>query len=146
MSSTRIRARFATQLVNFRQLMMEYRDTGYTHLNHGDCVGADQIAHNIAIELGFEIVIYPPSKTKYRANCKGVNVTIRPVASYRDRNQAIVNNGDVLLVLPKHNHEQHRSGTWMTVRMARKVNVSILICYPDGRVVKENLGGLFGDE
>ena len=92
------------QLVNFRQLMMEYRDTGYTHLNHGDCVGADQIAHNIAIELGLEIVIYPPSKTKYRANCKGVNVTIRPEASYRNRNQAIVNNGHVLMVLNKKRH------------------------------------------
>ena len=134
------------QLVNFRQLMVEYRDKGYTHLNHGDCVGADALAHDIAIELGLQIVVYPPDEMKYRANCKGVKVTIRPVASYRNRNQAIVNNGDVLLVLPKHNHEQHRSGTWMTVRMARKVDLPMMICYPDGRVVKENFGRLFDDE
>lgn len=134
------------QLVNFRQLMIEYRDKGYTHLNHGDCQGADEIAHEIAIELGLEIVIYPPDKTKYRANCKGENVTIRPEASYRSRNQAIVNNGHVLLALPNSNCEQLRSGTWMTVRMARKANLPMMICYPDGRILKENFGGLFEDE
>ena len=134
------------QLVNFRQLIIEYRDKGYTHLNHGDCVGADAIAHSIAIGLELQVVIYPPNKVECRANCKGGNVTIHPEASYRNRNQAIVNNGHVLMVLPKHNYEQRRSGTWMTVRMARKLNLPIIICYPDGRVVKENFGGLFGDK
>ena len=134
------------QLTNFRQLMIEYRDKGYTHLNHGDCQGADEIAHEIAIELGLEIVIYPPEKTEYRANCKGANVAIHSEASYRNRNQAIVNNGHVLLALPKSNFEQLRSGTWMTVRMARKVNLPMMICYPDGRIVKENFGGLFDEQ
>ena len=134
------------QKVNFRQLIILYRDKGYTHLNHGDCVGADALAHEIAIELGLQIVVYPPQKTEYRANCRGEKVTILPEAPYRNRNQAIVNSGHVLIALPKHNHEQHRSGTWMTVRMARKVNVPIMICYPDGRVVKEHFGGLFEDE
>lgn len=131
------------QLVNFRRLIILYRDKGYTHLNHGDCVGADAMAHDIAIELGLEIVIYPPDKVKYRANCKGEKVTIRPEAPYRHRNQAIVNGGHVLIALPNGNCEKMRSGTWMTVRIARKVILPTIICYPDGRVEKENFPDCF---
>ena len=40
--------------------MREYRDKGYTHLNHGDCVGADALAHDFAIELGLKVIVHPP--------------------------------------------------------------------------------------
>ena len=126
------------QRANFRQLMIEYRDKGYTHLNHGDCVGADAFAHDVAIDLGLGIVIYPPDKIEHRANCMGQKVKIQPEAPYRNRNQAIVNNGHVLIALPNSNCEQTRGGTWMTVRMARKLMLPTIICYPDGRIDKEN--------
>ena len=134
------------QLANFRRLMIEYRDKGYTHLNHGDAIGADALAHNMAIELGLKVIIHPPTNPKYRAYCKGDNVTILAEGEYKARNQTIVDNGDVLLALPNTNHEYNRAGTWMAVRQARKSGLPTIICYPDGRVVKENFGGLFGDE
>ena len=126
--------------------MMEYRDEGYTHLNHGDCVGADAIAHGIALELGLKVIIHPPTNPKYRAYCNGDNVTILAEGEYKARNQTIIDNGDVLLALPNTNHEFNRSGTWQAVRQARRRILPIIVCYPDGRVIRENFGDLFGEE
>lgn len=114
--------------------MMTYRDQGFTHLNHGDCVGADALAHDIALEIGLSVMVYPPIQKKYRAYCTGPRVIIHPEASYRYRNTSLVNSGHVLLALPNKNSESMRSGTWMTVRMARKTGLKIVVCYPDGRV------------
>ena len=127
------------QLENFKNLMIQYKEEGYTHLNHGDCIGADAIAHEMAVELGLEIIIHPPDDPKYRANCTTGNVEIMPEKSYRSRNQQIVNNGSVLLALSRGNREINYSGTWMTVRMARKKGMPIVVCYPDGRVESENI-------
>jgi len=125
------------QLENFKNLMKQYKDKGYTHLNHGDCIGADAIAHEMAVELGLEIIIHPPDNSKYRANCTTGNVTIRPEDEYKVRNQTIIDNGDVLIALPNTNHEYTRSGTWQCVRQGRKSSIPIIICYPDGRVERE---------
>ena len=133
------------QLTNFKELMKEYRDKGYTHLNHGDCVGADAVAHEIAIELGLKVIVHPPTNPKSRAYCNGDNVTILDAREYKVRNQTLVNNGDILLALPHSNQEYNRSGTWHSVRQARRTKLPIIICYPDGRVERENFGGLFGD-
>ena len=134
------------QLTNFKDLMKEYRNKGYTHLNHGDCVGADALAHDIAIELGLKVIVHPPSNPKSRAYCNGENVLILAEREYKVRNQSLVKNGDVLLALPDSNQEYKRSGTWYSVRQARRTMLPIIICYPDGRVVRENIGGLFEDD
>lgn len=126
------------QLENFKNLMQQYKDQGYTHLNHGDAIGADAIAHDMAVELGLEIIIHPPDNPKYRANCRTGNVTIRPEDKYKVRNQTIIDNGDVLIALPNTNHEYNRSGTWQCVRQGRVTGIPIVICYPDGRGVQEN--------
>ena len=140
MTGTRRQHKLTTvQLENFKNLMRQYKAQGYTHLNHGDCIGADAIAHDMAVELGLEIIIHPPDDSKYRAQCTGRHVEIMPEKSYRARNQQIVNNGAVLLALSRSNTELTYSGTWMTVRMARKKGIPIVICYPDGRVEWENM-------
>ncbi len=129
------------QLENFGNYLALYKTEGFGVFRHGDCVGADEKGHHIAVSLGYSVRIHPPKDSTYRAFCSSDFVA--PELIYKDRNQAMVNNCDMLLALPKGNREEQRSGTWMTIRMARRINLPIVIFYPDGRIVKENHTHLF---
>jgi outer membrane protein insertion porin family len=61
-----------------------------------------------------------------------ITTTVTPL----DRNRAIVDSCDVLIACPKGPEEQ-RSGTWATVRYARKQKKRIVIIWPDGEVTEE---------
>lgn len=56
---------------------------------------------------------------------------------YLERNQDIVRSTELLLATPENNVEQQRSGTWATIRFARKMNKSIIIIDTDGIVMCE---------
>ena len=120
---------------NFEHRIHKLFDTGYTYLQHGDACGADSFAHDVALSLGFQIVIHPPSNPKHRAFCTGG--IVHPVESYQVRNLNMVSSCDMVLALPNTNTEVLRSGTWQTVRMARQKELPIVIFFPDGRVVSE---------
>lgn len=87
--------------------------------HHGDCIGADEQAHAIAVEvLGVDkIWIHPPTNPRKRAFCKSPHVL--PTDDYLDRNRTIVRVTDALVAAPKSLVEELRSGTWMTIREAR---------------------------
>lgn len=110
-------------------------------VHHGDCVGADNDLHEICVELGLWITIHPPDVERHRAHCGGVWVSVtHPPLPYRKRNLAIVDACDLLIACPSGNESadsQRRSGTWMTVRMARKTGKSVHIVYPNGLVIPE---------
>lgn len=106
--------------------------TGEFH--HGDCIGADSEAHDIAREQGFHIVIHPPVSWTKRARKSGDE--LRKPLPYLDRNRKIVDETEMLIAAPK-GMEEKRSGTWATVRYARKLKRPIIIVYPDGRVERE---------
>ena len=129
------------QCHQFKEHLQTLWTQGFIHFRHGDCVGADALGHQYASEVGYSIIIHPPNKSRLRAFCQSHNIL--PEQEYRERNQAMVNGCDLLLALPNRNKEVNRSGTWMTVRMARRANLPIVIFYPDGRVVKENQNLLF---
>ena len=129
------------QCLQFKEHLQTLWIQGFTHFRHGDCVGADALGHQYASDIGYTIIVHPPNKSRLRANCMGHRIL--PAQEYRDRNQAMVNGCDLLLALPNRNQEVNRSGTWMTVRMARRANLPIVIFYPDGRIVKENQNLLF---
>lgn len=108
----------------------------HTMFHHGDCMGADEEAHNIVSQYeGLCIVVWPPSVANKRAFCNGDS--IQPVQGYLERNQSIVDTSDYLIAAPK-GPEELRSGTWSTVRKARKKGIPIAVVYPDGRIEKEN--------
>lgn len=90
--------------------------------HHGDCVGADAEADAIARELGYHIVLHPPTNPKKRAFCQADYYTCAP-KSYLTRNQDIVLDTGVLLAAPRERVEEQRSGTWATVRFARRARV-----------------------
>ena len=107
--------------------------------HHGDCVGADALSGDAAHEAGYEIHIHPPNIGTLRAYCANrYPATVYEALPYLVRNRNIVDRTDILMAAPN-GPETTRSGTWSTVRYARKKSKEIWIVYPDGSVVKENI-------
>lgn len=112
-------------------LIETLRDIDATELHHGDCIGVDSEAHAIARGLGLKIVLHPPTIDDQRAGCSGDEE--REPKPYLVRNHDIVNETDLLIALPGELMEQRRgSGTWATVRYARKLRRPVLIITPAG--------------
>lgn len=101
-------------------------------LHHGDCVGADETAHTVGRRLDFWVVIHPPKVDTYRAFCEGDEY--RPNRDYMVRNHAIVAESEVLIACPSTATEELRSGTWATVRRARKVGKRVFLILPSGTI------------
>jgi hypothetical protein len=102
-------------------------------LHHGDCIGADAQAHVAAQALSLEVVLHPPSENGQRAFCPA-SVARTPLP-YLERNHAIVDECDYLIAAPGEKTERARgSGTWATIRYARKTGVPVTVVFPDGSV------------
>jgi len=106
-------------------------------VHHGDCINSDARFNaicNMRI-IPPEIHIHPPDNPKKRAWCIGdIMYEEKP---YMKRNQDIVNASGVLIATP-HGPEVVRSGTWATIRRARKKGIPIYIVYPNGKVEQES--------
>jgi hypothetical protein len=105
-------------------------------VQHGDCVGADEAVHYLCLTKSILICVRPPIDTKHRAWCSLVHpyvVSCEP-KPYLQRNHDIVNNSTYLIACPKEAAEVLRSGTWATVRYAKKQGKVVYIIFPDGHV------------
>lgn len=102
--------------------------------HHGDCVGADEEAHAIARGTGWWIVVHPPLNPAKRAWCQGD--VILPAKDYLPRNHDIAAVTEILLATPKTMREELYSGTWATVRYARKLGRPVRIIWLDGSVTR----------
>ncbi len=101
-----------------------------TTIHHGDCVGADFEFDSVARTLNFNIVVHPPINPKKRAYvANDDNTTHLTPKPYKDRNRDIVDACNLLVAAPK-GPECLRSGTWSTVRYARKKHKTIVIVEP----------------
>jgi len=98
--------------------------------HHGDCVGADSDAHDEARKVGADIVIHPPENDSKRAFRGSKN--IRQPKPYLSRNHDIVDETEFLIATPKEKKEVLRSGTWATVRYAKKLDKRGIIIYNGG--------------
>ena len=105
--------------------------------DHGDCIGADTDAHNIALQFGCKIHIHPPINESKRAFNESFTMMYDP-KPYLDRNHDIVDSVDIMIATPKDLVEELRSGTWATIRYATKMRKPIIICYKDGSVAARN--------
>ena len=116
-------------LVTLRELNEEFH---LTEFHHGDCIGADADAHKL-MQIYFphvEIRKHPPEDPKKRAFCEGgFCYTEKP---YLVRNHMIVDETDMLIATPENGNEEMRSGTWATIRYAKKTDKKITIISPDG--------------
>lgn len=107
-------------------------------LHHGACVGDDeqfsrwyvaipQVAHpcNLA---SFSV---PPAELKHVTEWRA---TLPPLV----RNRQIVEECELLIACPKGNEKaDYRSGTWATIRYARKQGVAVYTILPNGTVFYE---------
>ena len=116
------------QLTALTGLMAQVVRQGDTW-RHGDCVGSDAQGHQIARMRGAIIHVHPPTNPAKRAFCDGDVIWLpRP---YIDRNHDIAERCDHLIATPK-GPEELRSGTWSTIRYARRIGRPVTIIWPDG--------------
>lgn len=104
------------------QMVLELQKFELTEFHHGDCIGADSDAHNIVRTFfpNCKIIIHPPVVSEKRAWCEG-DVT-KEKFPYLTRNKHIVDDAELLIGAPSSNFEELRSGTWSTIRYARKMS------------------------
>jgi len=109
---------------------------GPCEFHHGDCVGADADAAIVVLKEfhGCKVVCHPPNVASKRARVGGHVVLVEK--PYLDRNRDIVDACDVLVACPKGDAEEVRSGTWYTIRYARRSGRLLRIVFPSG-VVEE---------
>lgn len=94
--------------------------------HHGDCLGADALAHTLVREIapGIRIVIHPPLDPRLRAYREGDEIlSVKP---YLERNKDIVDSTEILIGLPS-GPEYLRSGTWSTIRYAQSLGHQVLL-------------------
>ena len=104
----------------------------YFLARHGDCIGSDAEFDSIANAYGLYIHIHPCNLEDKRAWTKNF-VIEHPVREPLVRNRDIVNLSDFMIATPSGTAEELRSGTWATVRYARKVGKPYRIIFPDGK-------------
>lgn len=108
--------------------------------HHGDCIGADAEAHEIARQSGFHIIVHPPSNPQKRAWC--ATYERRQTLPYLERNRVIVDESILLIAAPKEDQEILRSGTWSTVRWARKCRRPVQVLPVKTVITKEDVHGM----
>ncbi len=127
----------------FTQLFREYDEIEF---HHGDCIGADAQAATILNQLREEqtwsmnhcavrIICHPgyppnhPKETKFRA-FTDFNDEVRDPKPFIARDHDIVDETEKMVATPVTEEEETRSGTWTTVRYARKQGREITVLPP----------------
>jgi len=108
-------------------LVLYLSSVKFIEFHHGDCIGADEEAHDIVREFfpDVKIVIHPPVKNDLRALKEADE--IKGEFNYLERDRNIVESTELLIGAPSSNTEERRSGTWYTIRHARKLRKDYLI-------------------
>lgn len=103
-------------------------------VHHGDCIGSDAQFHDMCLKHGIpkeKIVIHPPKDSSRRAFCQGGIVL--PEKNYLERNKDIVDSSGCIIATPN-GPERIRSGTWSTIRYAKKQEKPVMAYLPDGNI------------
>ena len=98
---------------------------------HGACSGADAEAHDLVRDVcgSSTFIAVFPSTAKTRVHVQGADYMADPKPPL-ERNKDIVDCGcDLLLAAPLQMSEVLRSGTWSTIRYARKRHVPVQILW-----------------
>lgn len=101
---------------------------GDYELHHGDCVGVDGEVAIIARSLGFKVVCHPPEKQDLRVFHESDE--FREPFGYLRRDRNIVDETELLLVVPLQNTWQSSGGTWYTHDYAQKKKKPVVLFYP----------------
>ncbi len=107
---------------------------GVTRIVHGGCVGADFQVDTIAQELWIPTEVWPSTLAAKQEEFPDALV-VQPPKPPLERNHNIVDSCALLIGAPRQHAEQQRSGTWYTIRYARKRMRRHIIIGPDGRPI-----------
>ena len=121
------------QLESFRERMESFARP--LELHHGDCVGVDIEAAEIATGLGIQTVCHPPVDQRLRAHHK--SDVILEQKTYFARNRNIVDMCDILFVIPFQTSHSSTGGTWYTHDYAVKKGVPVEIFFPMSSIVEQ---------
>jgi hypothetical protein len=111
------------QLSRVRALL---RELSPKYVLHGACVGADDEFDEIAAVMGIKRHVFPSTVAAKRVSDArlrsrtGSEVVIHEAAQPLVRNRTMVNYGEAVIACPKSDAEVLRSGTWATIRYARR--------------------------
>ena len=97
-------------------------------LHHGDCTGVDVEVAAVASTFGYKVVCHPPEKDEYQGFFGGNEV--REPKGYLARDRDIVDETDMLIVVPLQNEHQSTGGTWYTHDYAVKKGKPVYVFYP----------------
>jgi hypothetical protein len=118
----------------FLLLKLYAKDCSYFH--HGGCWGADITARDLARELHIPTVCHPGSDWQWETSVGTDRITL-PQKPYLERDKDIAVEVELLIAVSKTMTEEKKSGTWATVRAARKLNKRIIVCWPDGTATED---------
>lgn len=105
----------------------------------GCAIGADTDAVVKANEAEWRIVGHPCDiESQTSQVVLMLSDILKPRKPPLERNKDIVDNCFLLVAFPEGMAEEQRSGTWATIRYARKVKRNITICWPDGTTTNGN--------
>lgn len=130
-----------------RSVQWLWETLGCIILHHGDCIGGDEQAHIAFDREGAAIKIHPPLNKTKRVFCDQkqnlASVAVFGGREYLERNRDIVKDTAALIAGPKEETgEELRSGTWATVRYARKLKRPVFIVRPSGAIEVEGVEGV----
>lgn len=112
-------------------------------VQHGDCMGSDEEFHAVCLTFGISIGIRPCNIEAKRAHCKILcSGWVAPPMPPLHRNIQMVASVNKLIATPAQPYEYQRSGTWATIRAARKrkkrdVLFEYVVFGPDGEAIEE---------
>lgn len=107
-----------------------------TDLHHGNCIGSDEEIDAIVRPMGYRIHLHRATTGRKQAKCdirEGFDVDY-PAKAPLVRNRDVADPCHVLIATPGEMAEILGSGTWSTVRYARKRGKRVIIIFPDGSI------------
>jgi NADPH-dependent glutamate synthase beta subunit-like oxidoreductase len=122
------------QCKTFLELIARYNPVEF---HHGCCKGADLQAHKLLKKhIAIKRIGHPPLNLKLAEIPSDLD-EVREKKPYLVRNDSIVAETEILIAAPEDYEEKVKSGTWYTVRKARKGSKNIFIIFPNGAIENE---------
>lgn len=109
-------------------------------IRHGGAHGADMEFHAMwREELPRHFAdVWPAEQSRVKLFDGQDNVSINPVMAPLARDDEIVKRSKFLIAAPHTQKEEVRSGTWATIRRGRKIDIPILIVWPNGQMTLDH--------
>jgi len=111
--------------------------------HHGDCVGGDAEFDDLVRQVSKcrGVIVHPPTNPRLRAfvEIRPGRDELRSERPYLKRDHDIAFESSTVIGAPDTYREQLRSGTWTTLRYARRLERQFAIVLPDGRVDRSSV-------